>query len=225
MTLRKDRDWGEPVNGPVDFEVAGNDAALAAAAHRHPGALVAFRPTGSDLARALGLGESGPGEDARAPAGLALPLDGIALDGATVPFALNLVVVGTSPAGLRATTRSTDVRVCVDGRELHRGPATTVVVASGQFLGTADVVPRGHPGDGRLEVQVYALARRERRALRARLPTGNHVPHPRIATGSGRAVEVTVDGRALPVLADGHPAGAVTRLGAAIVPGAIRLLV
>ena len=47
--------------------------------------------------------------------------------------------------------------VTVDGRTVHDGPATSVVVANGQFSGTADLAPRGHPGDGRLEVQVYAL--------------------------------------------------------------------
>ena len=35
--------------------------------------------------------------------------------------------------------------------------ATTVVVLVGQYLRGADVSPRGHPGDGAAEVQVYAM--------------------------------------------------------------------
>ena len=47
----------------------------------------------------------------------------------------------------------------VDGQPWFAGSATTVVIANGQFLRGADIVPRGHPGDGRLEVQVYELRR------------------------------------------------------------------
>ena len=34
----------------------------------------------------------------------------------------------------------------LDGRPWFAGPATTVVIAIGQFLRGLDVVPRGHPG-------------------------------------------------------------------------------
>jgi diacylglycerol kinase family enzyme len=98
-------------------------------------------------------------------------------------------------------------------------------VASGQCLRRADVVPRGHPGDGWAEVQVYALARRARRPMRRRLPSGTHVPHPGIRTGRARRVEVEVAGRGLPVELDGRPRGRTTRLEVTLVPAAIRLLV
>ena len=89
------------------------------------------------------------------------------------------------PARVRFGTRSHHVHVLVDGREVVTGPATTVVIANGEFFDGLDIVPRGHPGDGRLEVQVYALRRGERRAMRSRLPRGIHVPHPRITTATG----------------------------------------
>ena len=89
------------------------------------------------------------------------------------------------------------VRVTVDGRRVHEGPATAVVVANGQYLRGADVVPRGHPGDGRAEVHVYALARSERRRMRERLPRGEQVPHPRIGTTSGR--RILIESLAAPV--------------------------
>lgn len=235
MSVRKGQDWGEPVSGPVDLEVTGDDAALAAVAAAHPGALVRFRPVGSDLARAVGLRAEAE------PSGVAVPIDAIALEPGepgegepaepgTAPalaLALNMVVLGPPPGRLRAMARSAPVQVRVDGRAVHAGPATTVVIANGQFLDGDDVVPRGHPGDGRLEVQVYALGRGERRAMRARLPTGTHVPHPRITTAVGRRVEVDVEtgARACALQVDGRHRPPVRTLRATVAPAVIRLLV
>jgi diacylglycerol kinase family enzyme len=115
------------------------------------------------------------------------------------------------------------VRVRVNGRELAHGPATTVVIANGQFFDGLDVVPRGHPGDGRIEVQVYALRRGERRAMRSRLPQGVHLPHPRIATTTGRDVEVHVEGGRLPLTIDGVAREPVSDLTVTVIPGALRL--
>src|SRR6185436_13282717 len=104
-----------------------------------------------------------------------LPLDALRLpDG----LACNLVIAGTAPDRLGWATGEAAIEVAVDGDPWFAGQATTVVVANGQFLRGADLVPRGHPGDGRAEVQVYALTRRARRPMRRRLPTGTHVPHP-----------------------------------------------
>ena len=139
--------------------------------------------------------------------------------------AVNNVVLGPSPDRLRWSARASSITVRLDGRPWFRGRATTVVVASGQFLRGADVVPRGHPGDGWAEVQVYALARRARRPMRRRLPTGTHVPHPGIRAGRARRVDVEVAGRGVPVEVDGRPRGRTTRLGVTLVPAAIRLLV
>jgi len=73
-------------------------------------------------------------------------------------------------------------------------------------------------------VQVYSLARRERREMRRRLPTGSHVPHPRIAAGSARRVDVEVRAR-LPVEVDGRQRGRSDRLGVTLVTASIRLLI
>jgi diacylglycerol kinase family enzyme len=99
-----------------------------------------------------------------------------------------------------------------------------VVVANGQYLDGSDVVPRGHPGDGRLEVQVYALAPGERRAMRRRLASGTHLPHPRIATGSGRRIDVVVE-PPTGAEVDGVPVPPRSRWGVEVVPEALRLLV
>jgi putative lipid kinase YegS-like protein len=215
--LRPGEPWGQAASGPPDVEVVGDDPDLAAVAMSERGALVRFRPSPrSDFARALGLGPASTGVTEVAIDALAIEPD----DGA-----VNAVVVGTPPDRLRWTTRASAITVLVDGRPWFRGRATTVVVASGQFLRGADLVPRGHPGDGWAEVQVYALTRRARRPMRRRLPTGTHVPHPAIRGGRARRVEVEVAGRSLPLEVDGRPRGRTARLGVTLVPAAIRLLV
>ncbi len=209
--------WGEPLTGAPDVEVAGDDADLAAVLSTHRGALVRYEPSErSDLARAVGIGGGGGGR-------LAAPID--ALDVAPGGYAVNAVVLGTHPSRIGLTTPSAHLRVAVNGRPAFDGRATTLVVANGQFLDGLDVVPRGHPGDGRMEVQVYALTRGERRAMRSRLPQGVHLPHPRITTASGRSVVVSVaGGRLLPLTVDGIAHHPVDELRVDLLPAALRLV-
>jgi len=213
--------WGQPASGSPDVELAGGDADLAESMARHPGALVRFAPSPeSDIARALGLR---PDADARTEVALdALVLDGVAERNAAA--GVNAVVVGQPPDRLRWTTRNASITVTVDGRSWFAGRATTVVVASGQFLRGADLVPRGHPGDGWAEVQVYALARNQRRPMRRRLASATHVPHPHIHTTRARHVEIEMT-RAMPIEVDGRPRGRAWRLSVRLVPAAVRLLV
>ena len=79
------------------------------------------------------------------------------------------------------------------------------------------------PGDGRAEIQVYRVGARDRRALRARLATGTHVPHPAITQAAGTRVEV-VGARATRVELDGRPQPPVERLTVEVVANAYRLL-
>lgn len=209
--------WGRPATGPPDREVRGDDTALAAAVRAAPGGLVHFVPAGgSDVARALGLR---PGAT---PRGTEVPMDALVLGDGT--WAVNAVVVGTAPDRCTRFTRRRALRVTVDGRPRFDGRATGMVVATGQWLRGGDVAPRGHPGDGRAEVQVYRLRPAERAAMRARLATGTHVPHPRIVQAAATAVEVVAD-RPMPLEVDGRPYPAVARLEVRVVPGAYRLLV
>ena len=209
--VRKGEPWGRPVSGPPDATVAGGDADLAQAAARLPGRRIAFiASASSDLARALGM--SGADRE--------LPVDGLQWDGA---FALNAVVLGTAPDRMRSWSRGRQLVVRVDGRERFAGRATAVVVANGQYLRGNDLVPRGHPGDGRVEVQVYALRPGERGEMRRRLRRGDHLPHPRIHAAAGARVDVTVEGRPLPVEADGLARGRAGRLTVEVVPAAVWL--
>lgn len=221
MTLRPGAGWGVPCAAVPDVEVAGGDADLAARVWGRRGALVRFLPDpSSQLARALGLSTEPAAHDDR-PAGVAVPIDAIRVD--DVAWAVNMVVLGTAPARLAWWSRARPVRVEVDGRPMYSGPATTVLVASGQFLDGRDVVPRGHPGDGRLEIQVYALRRGERTAMRRRLTHGTHVPHPHIVTRSGRAVSVTVTRGRFACGIDGRRTAPVRACSLRVEPAALRL--
>jgi YegS C-terminal NAD kinase beta sandwich-like domain len=218
--LRHGQPWGQPATGPPDVEIAGDDADLARYAARHHGALVRFRPTPrSDIARALGLTPDAAGATEVA-------LDALTLDseGGGASTAVNAVILGRPPDRLTWMTRHASISITVDGRRWFAGRATAVVVASGQFVRGADLVPRGHPGDGWGEVQVYALARNERRAMRRRLTSGTQVPHPRIKTARAHHVEIEA-ARALPLEVDGHARGRMRRLSVTVVPAAIRILV
>lgn len=220
--IKPGEEWGRPASSAPDVEVVGGDPDLAAAVARHPGVLVRFRPDAtSDLAGAVGL-------DRAVDLGVELDLDLLRLDDAQLPavnapVAVNMVVIGRPPDALGPWVRCFGANVAIDGRPVFHGPCTTIVVATGQFRHGLDVVPRGHPGDGRAEVQIYAVPRRQRRELRNRLSTGTHVPHPGITQRSGRQVRVSID-RPVSVEIDGRPAPEADRVEITVVPGAYRLL-
>jgi hypothetical protein len=226
VSIEKGKPWGHPAEGPADITVEGDDAALAEAVARHPGARIAFVPTaGSDFARAVGLLDPGDSREPRVGT-TELPCDAlrVEIDGREM-LAVNMVVFGVPPDEQRWSSGSARARVVIDTRVVHDGAALAVVVASGQYLRGNDVVPRGHPGDGRAEVQVYSLARGDRAAMRDRLPLGAHVPHPRIRTASGRRIETQAMGSSRPVEVDGVTLGSATEVAVAVVPAAFTLVV
>ena len=217
--IRKGEEWGSPAgDSEPDLEVTGDDAALATAlAGAGPDPLVRFLASPeSDLARAVGLtgGSSG---------GLAVPVDVLRLGSGAL--AVNAVVIGVPPDRLRWWHRPLPVEVVVDGASVSLR-ATTVVVTSGQFLRGFDVSPRGHPGDGWCEVQVYRLPAAQRAAMRARLRSGAHLPHPGITVRRARGVVVR-SSRPFPVEVDGRKAAVegAREVAVSVVPAAFRLLV
>jgi hypothetical protein len=231
--IRKGEPWGRPATGPPDVEVRGGDHDLAAAVRSRNGARVRFvAGDGSDLALAVGL--AGPPADAAdgAAAATELPVDGLVVDGliadggelAVNMLAVNMVVLGRAPDRVRAWHRRVPCRVTVDERVVFDARATTVVVANGQFLRGLDVVPRGHPGDGRCEVQVYALRAGARTKMRRRLPLGDHLPHPDIHQVSGRVVTARF-GAPQPLEIDGRSRSPRPEITVRVVPEALVLLV
>ena len=203
----------------------GDDAALAAAARDQPGSRIAFLPSARcDLARALGLDVTSL--DPRADRVLELPVDALRVDADDHSrFAVNMVIVGVAPDRLRWFDRASAVTVTVDDRVVHHDRAVAVVIANGQYLRGLDLVPRGHPGDARIEAQVYALRPGERRAMRDRLPRGEHLPHPRVIQAAGRRIEVRSVERALKLEIDGVPAPSARRVAVEVVPEAFCLMI
>lgn len=218
--VEKGQPWERPAAGAAEWHVSGDDATLAAAVRDRRGARVEFRPdASSDLARALALHAAGSGT-------LDLTVDGLRVvaDGREL-FGVNMVVVGVAPDRTHWFTRPRSMVVRADGRLTHDGPATAVVVASGQYLRGADLVPRGHPGDGRAEVQVYAVRPAQRAAARRRLPQGVHLPHPDVTQTTARHVEIRADQRPVALEVDGVPAPPAALVTVDIVPGAFVLVI
>jgi hypothetical protein len=224
-SLRPGQSWGAETSSPPDIEVSGGDGALASVVARGVAdPLVCFRAgADSDLALAIGLTAGAP------PTGLALPLDVLDVaatdeSGAGTLCAVNGIVVGVAPDRLRAWHRPAGLSVEIDGANVVAGNATSLVVMNGQYLRRLDVSPRGHPGDGVAEAQLYALSPSARRAMRARLATGAHLPHPDITTRKARRVVVQAS-RPVPLEVDGVSAGRYTTMAITVRRAAYRLLV
>ena len=214
--MRRGEPWGVPTSGPPDASGAGGDRELAALVHDNPGSRLAFEAAPEcDLARAIGL-------VAARPRHTEVSIDALQLEGGAI--AINMVVLGQPPDRLGRRHRARQVQVEVDERVRFEGSATTVVIANGEFLRGHDVVPRGHPGDGRLDVHVYALGPRERGPMRRRLADGTHLPHPQVLVASGRHVRVRWAGPA-PVEIDGAAGPPTASFEARLEPAAARLLV
>ena len=217
-SLRPGQPWGTEESGPADLDVAGGDGMLASVLGRgFADPLVRFAAApDSDLSRSVGLVAGA------APAGVALPLDVLELD--TGAVAVNSVVVGVAPDRLRAWHRPAGLTVEIDGTPVDASGATTLVIMNGQYLRGLDVSPRGHPGDGVAEAQLYALPPAARGGMRSRLTVGAHLPHPAITVRRAHRVVVRA---ARPVLLeiDGAPAGRVGALHLTLRPAAYRLLV
>ena len=94
--IQKGVPWGHAADGPADFDIAGDDAALAAAVAARPNSRVTFHPTpDSDFARAIGISVDATAE---ADPGNELPCDLLHVRaGASDLTAVNMVVVGVAP--------------------------------------------------------------------------------------------------------------------------------
>lgn len=132
------------------------------------------RPTSGDLARTLGVSEA----SLRRDAAMLLPIDAlrVQLDG--------------------------EPHWCVAHVVIGSPKRPQVVAANAAFLGTWNVAPRAHPGDGKVDVVSFGLSAVDWFKARKRLPTGSHVPHPDITTRAvpewestfARSVSVSLDG-------------------------------
>jgi hypothetical protein len=177
MTIRRGQDWGDP--GPLDHaadvQATDADAAASLQARRTAGVEVPeVGLLGGDLHRTLG----GPGRgetELRTGMGVRYPVDLIEVE-------------ATAPDGT-VTHHTGLAHLEVRGRRRFAG--RTVVVMNASFVGPANLGPRAHPNDGRLDVTEGALPRRVWRDAARRALTGTHVPHPDLV--ETRTAELVVE--------------------------------
>ncbi len=203
MPIDRGEDWGRPGALPPDGVVVHSDAEaneIVTAARRAGAAIPPLGLAGGDLARSLG----GRGDVARLHTAeavqLSCDLGAALLDGRLVWFVSHLVM----------------------RRSWLRGPV--IAVMNGGLLRRWDVAPRAHPGDGRLDVVEADLGLADRWKALRRLPTGAHVPHPRI---SQRQVTATQFEFASPMRVDldGAPTGRVERVSVRVEPDTLLVVV
>jgi diacylglycerol kinase family enzyme len=141
------------------------------------------------------------------------------------------------PARLRsgaAVTFPADLgTVMVDGRQdwfvAHAVARTrlwtrAVLALNAQWLGSWNVAPRAHPDDALLDVYAVRLAPGELTKVRARLPTGTHLPHPGITERRVPSATFTLD-HPLVLRLDGTRVGPVHELRFGLEPDALTVVV
>ncbi|MXW96313.1 MAG: hypothetical protein F4110_03810 [Acidimicrobiaceae bacterium] len=197
-------DFGAPGEIPPDALAAGSDAAagrIVAEARRANRAIPPVVLTGGDLARTLGLA---PARTASSPSlaatGARFEVDvGAALvDGRLHWFVAHLVA----------------------RRSWWRG--RVLVAANASFIGRWNAAPRSHPGDGRLDMFDADPPLAVRLAARRRLPSGTHVPHPRITQRRIAAAQYDLD-PVLDAFLDGVRLGRARTLSLRVEPGALEV--
>ncbi len=204
MTIKPGEAWGRSVPRPPDLTVVSSDAELAVTLSQQRGTHVAV--CSGDLARTLGVTPEGRESIEQRATVNEFPIDllEVRLDGREESIVACAHVVARSPW---------------TGGHWLRGRILGVMNA--EFIGEWDVAPRGHPNDGRVEsFEVESsMSVRERLAARRRLPTGTHVPHPRIASRSVRSASWKFE-RPLEVVIDGRRHGRAVALSVTVVPDA-----
>lgn len=199
MTIAKGTQWGEPGEVPENSIVCRSDADTASTIR----GAVCILTTG-DLWR--GLGEPGP----------KVPHDECTILRVDVLEVTLDMIDGTS-------TRSRAVaHVCL-GRFGSRKGFCGVVNAG--FVDGANLAPRGHPGDGRVEFVTMdaGVSWRQRRMARKRAITGTHLPHPSIRVETVTTWSAETDGETLRV--DGVVIPGVRHLSVTIGAGQLAVAV
>lgn len=181
MPIAKGQPWGSPGPVPAGAVTVGSDAEASAvleSARRAGGPFPALVLTGGDLFRTLG-GSAGPGTTAG-----------------------NLFPIGVGEALLDGRLHLFVAHLVARSRLWRRA----FVAMNAQFLGDWNLGPRAHPNDGRLDTYDARLPLGELPAVRSRVRSGTHLPHPGIVERRAASVTVELD-RPLPVFLDGVPVG------------------
>jgi len=202
MPIAKGEAWGAPGSLPPGGLVVASDAAARAIvedARRSGRPLPALGLVGGDLCRTLG----GPGDRDRLTSGSAttfsVDLGAVLADGKLYWFVAHLVA-----------------------RTPWWGDA--FVAMNAQWLGSWNLGPRAHPGDGLLDTYRARLSVGDRARVRARLHHGTHLPHPGISQARTQAVQVRFQ-RPHRLWLDGEPVGRVRHVSVRVEPDALTVVV
>jgi len=192
VPIEKGEAWGRPGELPVHAPVLSSDAALATALG-DPRKVVGLEQ--GDVARTLGI---------RAPYDRSgdkhlVPIDAIHLEFAdgSSHIAVAHAVVGN----LRLSARA-------------------VALMNAAFIGTRNIAPRAHPGDGKVDVIELTLSAGDRIKAWRRMTTASHLPHPGISVARRAHGEIEFS-RATAVRVDGVAVGRTSRLRYQVMPEAI----
>lgn len=203
MSVGRGRGWGVSGALPPDGVVVGTDAearAVVEGARRAGAPLPTLGLLGGDLCRTLG----GPGDERRLRSDEAVTVrvdvGAVLLDGTLHWFVAHLIA----------------------RRSWWRG--RVIAVMNAEFLGTWDLGPRAHPGDGLLDITDGTLPFGDRLAARRRVRTGTHVPHPALATRRVAAWQTELD-PPLDVWLDGDRVGRSAGLSVRVEPEALTVVV
>jgi hypothetical protein len=182
MTIRRGEPWGETVAVPPDLTLVASDAELhdTIVAHRSAGTAVpSIGLGGGDLARTVAGGSAG--QFSAAATRLPLDLVRVEADGHTTWSAAHVVC----------------------RRSWWRGEVDLAMTA--QYVDGRDVVPRGHPNDGKLDLLNVdpAMPARVRWQAARRARTGTHLPHPQLRTRQVASVDLAFP-RVLHLWVDGR---------------------
>lgn len=202
MTIRKGEDWGHQAPLPADGVVVRSDAEarVVLEEYRHAGeAFPSLGLLGGDLCRTLG--GTGDEDRLRSDAAMTFPID---LGQALVDGRLHLFIA-------HAVVRN----------GLWR---RSVVAMNAQWIGGWNVGHRAHPNDGFLDVYESDLRMNELLKVRRRLPSGTHLPHPRIDHRRTAAAQFSFT-RSQAVRLDGIIVAAGRDLSIRLQPDALRVVV
>lgn len=198
MNLQPGQDWGEVIFDPINPDYLNGDRELARSLYN-----LGSRPrcaTGGDLARTIGSHRPRPPKSSWRR----LPIDQIEV----------ITELGSTTAVAHVVLR----RFWWSG--------AVVFICNAEFLGTWDIAPRAHPGDGLIdliEVSESMSARARFQAWR-RVRSGTHLPHPDLRS---RQVEIASweFRRPIRVMIDGHRWVRAAQISIRVLPGAFDLYV
>ena len=194
MPIEKGREWGGRRAFPADAPRVGTDAAAAELVTQGRRVMTV---EGGDLARTLGVRSP----LSRTPEMHVVEIDAIevALDDAEARVAVAHVMVGRAPRA-----------------------ASWTAIMNAAFVGTRNIAPRAHPGDGKLDVVTVELDAIDRVRAWRRMPTAQHVPHPGITIRRHSDGELSFS-RPQPVRIDGVRVGRAKRVRYRVLPEALEV--